>query len=225
MYKTFPTNRRPLPLEVDSSSFVSVWKACAKNKNSNLTALMQMMEPVFDRWEHFLLRKNYDIDINFLTLCRMLSADPDLALSKIDNWIEWAQSSSSIKEELQLIFLERVRKIKYTPDIASDKMVEYVVARDFKRALHHHIRAINRLRYRDCLFHADIFDEIEIEAYTEEVDFWVLDRIKSNKWNSYLFHLISEGYTSVQRSELTKIHRRTLYNEEKKLCQLLKPKL
>ena len=184
-----------------------------------------MMEPVFDRWEHFLLRKNYDIDINFLTLCRMLSADPDLALSKIDNWIEWAQSSSSIKEELQLIFLERVRKIKYTPDIASDKMVEYVVARDFKRALHHHIRAINRLRYRDCLFHADIFDEIEIEAYTEEVDFWVLDRIKSNKWNSYLFHLISEGYTSVQRSELTKIHRRTLYNEEKKLCQLLKPKL
>lgn len=225
MYKTFPTNRRPLPLKVDSSSFVSVWKSCAKDKRSDLTQLIQMMDPVFDRWEEFLLRENHDIDINFLTLCRMLSSDPDTALEKIDKWIEWAQSSSSIKEELQLIFLERIRKIKYTPDMASDTMVEYVVARDFKRALHHHIRAINRLKFRDCLYHADIFDEIVVETYNDEVDIWILDKIKSNKWNSYLFHLISEGYTSKQRSELTKIHRRTLYNEEKNLCHLLKPKL
>jgi hypothetical protein len=224
MYKTFPTNRRPLPLDVDSHSFASVWKACAKNKQSDLTKLLQMMEPVFERWEVFLLRVDHNIDINFLTLCRMLSKNPDIALYKIDNWIKWAKSSSSIKEELQLIFLERIRKIKYTPDVASDVMVEYVVARDFKRALHHHIRAINRLKFRDCLFYADIFDEIVVETYTNEVDIWILDRIKSNKWNSYLFHLITEGYTSRQRSELTRIHRRTLYNEEKKLCQLLKPK-
>ena len=114
--------------------------------------------------------------------------------------------------------------MRYTPDMAGDKMVEYVVARDLKRALYKHIRAINRLKHRDCLYKAQVFDEIVIETYTNEVDIWVLDKIKSNKWNSYLFHLISEGYTSKQRSDLTKMHRRTLYNEEKKLCQLLKPK-
>ena len=224
MYKILPTNRRALPLKEESIIFAECWTECAKNKASDLTRLLKMMEPVFKSWEDFLLCKKYEIDMNFLTLCRLLDSDPAIALIKIKRWTKWAKSSSSIKEELQLIFIERIRKIKYTPDLASSKMLEYVVARDFKRGLHHHIRAINRLKSRDALFYADVFDEIEIETYTNETDYWLLDIIKSNKWNSYLFHLISEGYTSIERSQLTKLHRRTLYNEEKKICQLLKPK-
>ena len=58
MYKTFPTSKRALPLEVESSIFASVWKGCAKDKESNLAILMQMMDPVFETWESFLSKKN-----------------------------------------------------------------------------------------------------------------------------------------------------------------------
>ena len=224
MYKTLPTNRRPLPLKVESSIFANTWKACIADKQSDLTYVLCMMEPVFVHWEKLLKAKDLKEDINFLTLCRMLDPDPSVALSKIKKWVAWAESSSSVKEELIYIFIERMRKFKYTPSNASDRMVEYVVAKDFKRGLHHHVRAINRLKARDALFYSETFDENDFGINTVFPDFYVLNIIKSNTWNSYLFHLISEGYSTVERSELTKLHRRNLYKEEKKLCQLAKQK-
>ncbi len=224
MYKTLPTNRRSLPLEVESPAFADVWKACIKNQKSDLTVIMQMMEPVFACWQQQLIKQDLKTDMMFLTLCQMLDPDPEEALSKVTKWVEWAESSSSVIEELRYIFIERIRKIKYEPSSASDKMIEYIVAKDFKRGLYHHIRAINRLKARDALFYSEMFDEEEFATYIVLPDHYMLNIIKSNQWNSYLFHLISQGYTTVERSELTKLHRRNLYKEEKKLCQLLKLK-
>ena len=135
MYKTLPTNRRPLPLKVESSIFVNTWKACIADKQSDLTYVLCMMEPVFVHWERLLKARDLKEDINFLTLCRMLDPDPSVALNKIKKWVAWAESSSSVKEELIYIFIERMRKFKYSPSSASDRMVEYVVAKDFKRGL------------------------------------------------------------------------------------------
>jgi hypothetical protein len=224
MYKTLPTDRRALPLQADSSIFVASWKQCILDKKSDLTEVLEMMEPVFIRWEELLTLRDLREDINFLTLCRMLDPDPEIALAKVKKWTEWAETSSSIKDELIFIFIERVRKLRYPPASASNKMVEYIVAKDFKRGIHHHIRAITRLKSRDALFYSETFDENEFEKYITYPDYFVLNMLRSNKWNSYLFHLISEGYTIGQRSELTKLHRRNLYKEEKKLCRLAKQK-
>ena len=106
--------RRPLPLEVESSYFAEVWKRCTKDKTSDLTELMQIMDPAFDKWEDFLVKRDLDIDINYLTLCRILSPDPELALKKIASWVEWADTSSSVKEELQLIFRESAENALYS---------------------------------------------------------------------------------------------------------------
>ena len=224
MYKTLPTNRRPLPLKVESSTFGDLWKSCILDKQSDLTTILQMMEPVFNHWEMLLRTKDFNQDINLLTLCRMLDPDPSEAISKIESWVLWADSSSSVIEELIYIFIERIRKFRYTPSSASDKMIEYIVAKDFKRGLYHHIRAINRLKTRDALFYSETFDENDFAINTVFPDFYVLNIIKSNNWKSYLFHLISQGYSTTERSELTKLHRRNLYKEEKKLCQLVKQK-
>jgi hypothetical protein len=103
-------------------------------------------------------------------------------------------------------------------------MIEYVVSKDYKLGLHHHIRAINRLKMRDALYYSE---QLEDDDFTIEVifpDFFLIKKIQSNDWNSYLFHLISEGYSTIERSELTKLHRRNLYKEEQKLCHLVKLK-
>ena len=103
-------------------------------------------------------------------------------------------------------------------------MVEYIVAKDFKLGLYHHIRYILRLVERDAIYHAETEQNILILTYTEMPDWLFLKKINIdfNKWQSYLFYMIKEGYTSIQRSELTKIHRRNLYKEEQKIWQSLK---
>ena len=224
MYKTLPTNRRSLPLKVSSSIFANAWKICVTNKQSDLTDILDMMKPVFAHWEKLLTRQAIEDDINFLTMCRMLDPDPQKALFKIKQWVMWAENTSSIEEELCLIFIERIRRIRYIPSLASDKMIEYVVSKDYKLGLHHHIRAINRLKMRDALYYSE---QLEDDDFTIEVtfpDFFLIKKIQSNDWNSYLFHLISEGYSTIERSELTKLHRRNLYKEEQKICHLVKLK-
>ena len=99
--------------------------------------------------------------------------------------------------------------------------------KDLKLGIYHHMRYILRLLKREALYHADIDNTFEIPMLTETPDFLLLNKIDIglNKWQSYLFHMIREGYTSVQRSELTKIHRRNLYNEEQKIWHLIKQTL
>lgn len=225
MYKTLPQNCRSLPLHVDGGEFSKEWLRCISDKESDLTELIEMMQPVFQHWKRKLLSIDMKDDINYLTLCRLLSPDSDKALKLIKNWIDWAEINSTIIEELEYLFVIRTRKFKYKPALARSSMIEYIVARDFKHGLYHHIRFANRLKERDALYHSESIENIEIAVEFDTPDYFLLDAIKNNEWDSYLFHLISQGYTSVERSTLTKIHRRNLYKEEKEIWDLAKQKL
>jgi len=227
MYKTLPTNIRSLALEVSAEEFSEEWIRCIKDKQSDLSKILSMMEPVFARWEDLFYLDIEKNDISYLTLLRLLAPNLEESKEFVDLWLEWIRVNSDIRSELQYIFIERMRKFRFTPKLASPKMMEYIVARDLKLAIYHHIRDTVRLLRREAMYHSDIGENLEIPVEDIVPDFFLLDKVKMglNKWQSYLFFMIREGYTSVKRSELTKIHRRDLYKEEKKIWHLIKQTL
>ena len=224
MEKLLPTNCRPLQLDHSSEDFASEWSKCINNKASDLTKILEMMEPAFDYWEHLFLKREDKSDILYVTLCKLLSPKPNEAIEKIKIWLNWIEANSDLKSEFVYIFIERVRKFKFAPTKAAPVMLEFVVAKDFKYGIYHHIRGILRLINRDAFFSASLETDLEILVFEEPPDFLLLRKIDMNttNWQSYLFSLLKKGYSSIKRSEFTNIHRRTLYNEEQKLWEHLK---
>ena len=227
MYKTLPTNTRPLALDITPKEFTQEWVKCVQDKTSDLSTVLSMMQPVFDNWKCLLSTTVEKDDISYITLCKLLSPEPEKAREYIDLWLEWIKVNSDIISELQYIFIERIRKFRYVPTLANAKMIEYIVAKDLKLGIYHHMRYTLRLLGREALYHADIEENLEVQIVEIVPDFLLLKKIDKglNKWQSYLFYMIREGYSSVHRSELTKIHRRNLYNEEKKIWHLIKQTL
>lgn len=226
MYKVLPTNTRPMQLEVTSEEFALEFKAVLSSPDSDISKLLEISQPHLDKWEEQLNGNIIEKDIGYITLCRLLSPGcSDKALEMVKCWVAWAKSSSSIKEELQYLFLQRIRKFRYHPSLARPVMVEYIVARDFKLGLRHFILYVYRKQARDALCRADRTDTIDI-SYTEEFpDYLLIDSMALNKWQSYIFHLIVSGDTSINRAKLAHYKRRNLYREEQKIWQLLNKKL
>ena len=227
MYKKLPKNVRSLDLKVDSKTFKEEWIRCASDKQSDLTSLLQMMEPVFEKWEAQLTNENIQEDINFITLCQLISPNPSEAVDSIRKWVEIIKESSSIKDEICYIFIERIRKVRYIPTLANSKMIEYIVAKDLKYGIYHHMRYTLRLSEREAWYRVIDVPNFDIAVEYVMTDCLLMKKIKMKmtKWQSYLFHMITEGYTSVKRSTMTKIHRRNLYKEEKIIWDSLKQML
>ena len=228
MYKMLPTNTRPLKLKHSSEEFTQEWIRCIQDKTSDLSKIITMMRPVFKHWGQLLSAGTAKDDIGHTTLCRLLSpSSQEEALSKIKLWLQWIKANSDITSELQYIFLERMRKFRYTPTLASPIMVEYLIAKDFKLGIYHHIRYTLRLLAREALYHSEMEANLEIPTDGSQIDWLLLKNIETEltTWQSYLLFMIKQGYSSIKRSELTKIHRRNLHNEEKKIWHLIKQTL
>ena len=156
MYKELPKNVRPLKLEIDSSDFIKEWSNCIEDKSSDLTNLLLMIRPAIAHWKKLLTGSISRIDINFITLCRLIDpSNPNKALKIIEDWLKWVNENSSLDDELTYIFIERTRKFRYSPKLASSRMAEFIVARDFKLGIYHHIRYITRLMKRDAYYYRD----------------------------------------------------------------------
>lgn len=226
MYKVLPTNTRPMQLEVTSEEFALEFKTALSSPDSDVTKLLEISQPHLDKWEQQLTGYTTEKDIGYVTLCRLLSPDSsNKALEMVKCWVMWAKSSSSIREELQYLFLQRIRKFKYHPSLARPVMVEYIVARDFKLGLRHFILYVYRKQGRDALFRADQTDTIDILYAEEPPDYLLLENTGLNQWQSYLLHLIVSGDNSITRAKLAHYKRRNLYREEQKIWQLLNKKL
>tara|TARA_B100000700_G_scaffold278126_1_gene326022 strand:+ start:78 stop:752 length:675 start_codon:yes stop_codon:yes gene_type:complete len=221
MYGRVSTKSRPLNLSVKPEEFAQEWLTCITDNKSDLTSLLKMMEPAFLHWTKVLKEERID-DIFVVALAQMLDKNPKEAKKKISNWVEWSQDNSTIYAELQYIFIERVRKIKYKPVLAKPFAIELLVAKDFRIGLHSQIRSKNRLIDREALYHEQQKD-FDIAVTFTLPDFFVIRNIfKANRWSSYLFHLITQGFSSVKRAELTKTKRRNLYTKEKEIWDSLK---
>lgn len=221
-----PTNSRPLTLTVSSEKFASIWMSCILDKTSDMTKLLEVVHPFISKWERLLTDKEETKDINYVALCRMLSpTNPEEAREKISTWLESVQTPSSIYDELIYLFIERVRRIKYKPKLAKPLAVEYIVASDFRMGLNHLIRGACRRIKRDAFTKADSYEKIEIPVLVEPADYLLIENLDLDRWESYLLHLLKQGFSSVERSQLTHFHRRSLHTQEQNLWHLLKQKL
>lgn len=218
-------NSRPMPMDTPTSVFVDEWKACIENASHDTTRLFTMLDPFIAHWKSQITAQTYDYHINYLTLCNLLSDDLDESLNMIRCWVDWAEKTSSVESELRYLLLERIRKFKYFPTQANPIMAEYVIGRDFKLALNHYIRDIWRKHNRDALLSAEHSIDFDAEYSYTYPDYIMWKNLNLDTWQSYIIKLIIDEYSSKDRSDLTLVHRRNLYLQEKKIWDLIKLKL
>jgi len=225
MYKTLPTNIRPMSLEVSSEIFVSEWGRCIADKKSDTTELMKMIKPFVADWETQLRQQAQETNLHYTTLCKLLSKSIPESLSMVRCWVSWAESTSSIENELTYLFLERVRRFKYYPTLAKPTMVEYVIARDYKLGLNHFIRNVWKRHNRDAHLTAEYGVDYDIEIEYAYPDPFLFNKTHLNQWQVYLLNLMLTNYNTTERSDLTHMHRRNLHVEEKNIWDSIKQRL
>lgn len=225
MLRTLPKNQKPLSSDTDTSALVAEWKSVCLDHTSDLTNLYKIIKPSLLHWEKVLKSGRYIEDINIYTMLKLLSSDLEKGTRILKTWVAETQRTSSIVDELTLVFVERMRSVKYIPRANSDRIIEYVIARDLKFGLKDHILSFWASYSRQRQTAAQKYALEDTEYYDKLPDYYLVDTIRKDYWLYYLCSLIYEGYTSIQRSELTHIKRQNLYREEKELWHLLKSKL
>lgn len=216
-----PTNTRPLFLEGPSIELASEWKKCIKDRKSDLTYLMKMLEPVFIHWVKLLQGEEIVTkDINYVTLCRLISKDQNEAYERIHSYVI---STEDLLSEIHLIFVKRIRKMRFCPTLATPLRVEYIIASYLKWDIYNSI-IFTTERLKRNTPHYPIIELPFEENYFEKVLLREI-RDKFSELQYYLYYLISHGFNLDERSEITNFDRRNLYKEEKIIWHLIKKKL
>jgi len=225
MLRTLPNSQKPLSSDTDTSALVAEWKSVCLDHSSDLTNIYTIIKPSLVHWEKILSSGRYIEDINIYTLVNLLSEDVNQGAIILKTWVSETKRTSSILDELTFIFIKRMRKVKYIPRANSDKIIEYVIARDLKLGLKDEILSFWSRYRRENSFNVNEISTDNFVYYDKLPDYYLVDTIKKDYWLYYLCSLIYQGYTSIQRSELTHIKRQNLYREEKELWHLLKSRL
>jgi hypothetical protein len=219
-YLILPTNQRPIPtLKVTSKEFTREWEACWKDQSRDITYLTSIATPLIDHWEALLTKPEYPRDIGFISLCALLdNTNMDSALQIVSSWVHWAEQLTSVREELEILFIEHIRKARYYPRLARPVMAEYVIARDFKSRL---VSKIKLHRHPD--FEHDTHSPDTILCIVPEYpDYLMLKNLGLSNWESYLLKMMKERYSVLEISKLNRIPRETQYYEEKEIWDYLK---
>jgi len=217
-YKILPTNKRSLPLQVDPKTFSLEWRACWQDKDRDMTTLMGYATPMIKHWRALLQRTALP-DINFVSLCAQLSPDADVALRKVNRWLRWATHSSSIEEELELLFITHVRTANYFPKFANYAMAEYVIAKDFRSRLKDFINKAHIQNMEYILFDTSRY---QIAVEPDYPDYFLLKHLHLNKWELYLFQWMKTGHSSADFTRASHIPFDTFKHEERNIWRLLK---
>lgn len=219
-YLILPTNQRPIPtLEVTSKEFTKEWEACWEDQKRDLTHLMSIATPLVDHWEALLTNSEYPRDIGFVSLCSLIDhTNINSALQIIKRWVHWAKQMTSVREELEMLFIEHIRRARYYPRLARPVMAEYVIARDFKSRLASKIM----LRRHPDFEHGTHPPNTILCIVPEYPDYLLLKTLGLSKWKSYLLKMMKERYSVLELSRLNRIPRETQYYEEKEIWDYLK---
>lgn len=223
-YQYLNTNVRPLPFKVTSKEFTQEWRACWEDKERDIGQLLEMAEPVITHWTNLLSNPNYPKDINYISLCGLLDATfGDFKSPQVIKfYCEQLELISSVKEELQLIFIRHLRKANYFPAKASWRKAEYVISLDYKSRIKNAItKQINHsidIRTLEYSFEPDSYVD-------EHADYLLIKNLDLTPWEKYLFSLAQYDATTLSMARMHHIPRETFYYEEKELWRKLKQAL
>jgi hypothetical protein len=195
-----------MPLEVTSIEFANELKACFENRDHDATKLLKIVDPFLIYWSNNLIEKKRDI--HMVSLLRLLSPSIEESIAMINAWTEGITGTHSLYEELQEVFLEELRNMKYWPAQAKPIMVEYVVALAFKRRLKDLIKC-----YRPVPI---VYYDLQ-ETSVDNTDWFLLKVIKQNPWYQYLIESLLRGYNAPTISEITHISEDTIRNDMREL--------
>jgi len=188
IYKVLPNTQRPIPtLLVSSKEFVNEWQLCWEDKNHDMSYLLKIAEPLIEHWIQLLTNPNYPKDVNLISLYSLLEDEFNEAESLIEKWLNYVENTTSIREELTFIFIERVRKCNYYPYQASPMMAEYIIARDFKLRLKDII--ISKIK-EEYIFLVDKVDPEKLFYNPHIPDYLEIKHLALMKWDEYLFDLL-----------------------------------
>jgi hypothetical protein len=207
-----------MPLSISSRSFAARWRKDWQNKACT-EGLLSIMEPFFKQWEHMLTDPGSEKDINFISLCHLLESQGVNPTAAMEEWIHYADNTTSIREELVMLFLTQMSKMRYYPTKASSRMVEYVLARDFKQRLCKEILKASRHPI-DMPVKEVIFTSIPTPSL--EKDILLIKHLGLTDWQWYLLELLRQGKSSLEIAKITHIPRETFYYEEREIWQRLR---
>lgn len=215
-HRVFPVNQRSLPLKVTSKVFIDEWRECLKDKKRSLNTLWQMLTPAFDHWEAMFLG-NAKKDIGYASMYMSLKSR-NRGYDVLENWIEQTTLISSIRDELQTVWLLTIKRMRYFPWLAKPKMAEYVIARQFIFRMQDHIDGNSKRRIETV----PLESKHDVESYEDShPDYLLLKNSKLSDWELYLLTLTIEGLAVLDIANTCHIPRETFYYEEKKIWKKL----
>lgn len=201
---------RPLPIPTPSEIFGPELARCITDKRSDLSEVLSLLRPFLHHLGHQ-LRLQAQPDFHSLALLGMLSQDPERATAMLRYWARQSDLLGSVEEELEILLIERLRRLEYVSEKANPVMLEWLLVTDLRQQL------CNRIRYRWRRRPQRLPSEPTIEE-AQEPEVWILDAIARDPWHHYLFFLASkEARLGLRVQATTHIPRETYYWEERAL--------
>ena len=221
LYRILPTDSRAMPLDCTSKEFVTEYLACRLDPERPTDELYRLVTPFFDHWVRMFREHDYPKDINYIALCRRLYPRDQEPIETLRYYIRWADQTSSLREELELLFFERLRGLRYYPKAAHPKMAEYVIAMDFRNYLKDQI--VSSIAHPIDIPSPELtFNSLEVED--AHPDHLLLKNLGLDAWESYLLELLKLGMNTMEISALTRLPRKTFAKEENQIWLRLRQK-
>jgi hypothetical protein len=220
-YRVLPTNVRAMALDCTPEIFINEYFKCWTDPDRSTSQLYELVLPFLLHWERMLTQVDYQKDISYVTLCRRLYPKAEDPQALLRSWAHYAQNTTSVREELELLFFQRLRGFRYIPKQAVPEMAEYVIAKDFRDRFKDLVLYRSR-RPLDIPCAAVNFDLMTVED--KHPDYYLLKSMGLDVWESYLLELMKLGMTAIDISALTHIPRKTLFGEDTQIWHQLKQK-
>jgi hypothetical protein len=201
-YRERSPNEPPMCLAGTYGQFKEEWLKVWTNRSADSTALLSLGKPFIENWEKQLLMKSASPDFHYQTLHMRLEGsgyDPHILIQR---WVASISSVSSVKEELELLFLKLARTNGWFPKAASPQNTAYLFAHMFKGYLQREItNSLDPLV--DAFYMVNIEECVPIED--THPDYLHIQALCLDQWDSYLLLMIRQGYDRTSMSELTHI--------------------
>lgn len=215
------TSTRPLKgVLVDSAIVAEEWKRCWADHSRDMTSLMQMLDPFILYWQQILTSPNQG-DVNYISLCSLISSDYDTAINSIASWIEETEKVSCLYDDLVMLVIEHVRTSRYFPHHATPRNAELTIALDFKKKLKNKI-VVSAKRNK-------VVDTSEDEAILNSTisfdchpDYFLIKNLGLGPWDSYMLLWLKTGRSNLDISNTINLPAETLKREERYLWDYLK---
>lgn len=219
-YRILPTNVRSMPIGCSAEEFTAEYRLCMEDPRRSTNKLNKQIEPFVVHWEQMINVSNYPKDINYITLCKLLHAHGD-PIDILSAYKDQIKQTTSVKEELEMLFFERLRNLRYFPKHAAPAMAEYVIALDFRNYLKDRIVSATKAPIDTPVEELSFTTLLTTDNYP---DYLLLKNLGIDAWQNYLLMLILMGKSSAGISSISHVPRKTFSNEEHDIWHRLKTK-